>query len=105
MGKIIQFNKKSQMRDPLSMTNDIIFFLVYGAGTKESNKALLSLLNVVLERKDPITEVKICLLYTSRRHGYRQNHTDSGRKPRHDVSGSSHRAVSYTHLDVYKRQV
>ena len=59
MGKIIQFNKKSQMRDPLSMTNDIIFFLVYGAGTKKSNKALLSLLNVVLERKDPITEVKI----------------------------------------------
>ena len=59
MGKIIQFNKKSQMRDHPSMTNDIIFFLVYGAGTKESNKALLSLLNVVLERKDPITEVKI----------------------------------------------
>lgn len=59
MEKIEQFNKKSERRGRLSLTNDIIFFLVYGAGTEESNKALLSLLNVVLERKDPIAEVKI----------------------------------------------
>lgn len=59
MVKNEQFNKKSERRGRISLTNDIIFFLVYGAGSKESNKALLSLLNVVLEREDPIAEVKI----------------------------------------------
>ena len=52
------FDSGTEMR--LSMTNDLIFYLVYGAGTRESNKALTALLNVVLDRKDdPVVNVKV----------------------------------------------
>lgn len=38
-------------RGQFILTNDLVFYLVYGAGTEESNRALTALLNVVLDRK------------------------------------------------------
>lgn len=44
----------------IRLTDDWVFRYVFGSGTEESNKALISLLNVVLDRADnPITEVVI----------------------------------------------
>lgn len=50
----------NNMKDRLKLTNDLVFYLVYGAGTEASNAALTALLNVVLGReKDPIINVKV----------------------------------------------
>lgn len=47
-------------RSRFSLTNDLVFYLVYGAGTEASNLALVAMLNVVLDRKeDPITKIKV----------------------------------------------
>lgn len=44
----------------IRLTDDWVFRYVFGSGTEESNKALISLLNAVLDRADnPITEVVI----------------------------------------------
>ena len=60
MVKNTKFNKTFLGHGQIPLTNDIVFFLVYGAGTKESNRALVALLNVVLERgNDPIAGVKV----------------------------------------------
>lgn len=60
MVKNAQFNTKHHENGGLSLTNDLIFFLTYGSGTKASDKALVSLLNIVLDRReDPIMEVEI----------------------------------------------
>lgn len=42
------------------LTNDLVFFFVYGSDTDASRRALTALLNLVLDRKsDPITEVTV----------------------------------------------
>lgn len=56
MGKLFENTYRSRF----SLTNDSVFYLVYGAGTEASNRALAALLNVVLDRKDdPIVKVKV----------------------------------------------
>lgn len=58
MVKMAIFN--NDYRRKFSLTNDLVFFLVYGAGTEESNRALMAVLNLVLDRnEDPITEVTV----------------------------------------------
>ena len=56
MKKLFDNTHRGQFR----LTNDLVFYLVYGAGTEESNRALAALLNVVLDRKeDPIIKVRV----------------------------------------------
>lgn len=51
---------KNNNRSKLKMVNDKVFYMVYGADTTESNKALAALLNVVLHRdEDPIVDVRV----------------------------------------------
>ena len=45
---------------PLRLTNDLVFFFVYASDTEDSRKALIAMLNLVLDRKDdPITQVTV----------------------------------------------
>lgn len=45
---------------PLRLTSDLVFYLVYASDTDASRQALISMLNLVLDRKeDPITEVTV----------------------------------------------
>lgn len=56
MGKLFENTYRSQF----SLTNDLVFYLIYGADTEESNRALAALLNVILDRKDdPIVKVHV----------------------------------------------
>ncbi len=56
MGKLFDNTYRSQF----SLTNDLVFYLVYGADTEDSNRALIALLNVVLNRQnDPIVKVHV----------------------------------------------
>lgn len=56
MGSLFDNTYRSQF----SLTNDLVFYLIYGADTEESNRALAALLNVILDRKDdPIVKVHV----------------------------------------------
>lgn len=51
---------ENNYRSRLKLTNDQVFYWVYGMDTEESKRALFALLNVVLDRKDdPIVEVRL----------------------------------------------
>ena len=51
---------ENNYRSRLKLTNDQVFYWVYGMDTEESKRALIALLNVVLDRKDdPIVEVRL----------------------------------------------
>lgn len=43
---------ENNYRSRLKLTNDQVFYWVYGMDTEESKRALIALLNVVLDRKD-----------------------------------------------------
>ena len=56
MGRLFDHTYRSRF----SLTNDLVFYLVYGADTEDSNCALAALLNVVLNRRDdPIIKVHV----------------------------------------------
>ena len=51
---------ENNYRSRLKLTNEQVFYWVYGMDTEESKRALIALLNVVLDRKDdPIVEVRL----------------------------------------------
>lgn len=54
--KLFENNYRSRFK----LTSDQVFYWVYGMDTEESKRALIALLNVVLDRKDdPIIEVRL----------------------------------------------
>ena len=47
-------------RQLFHLTDDWVFYAVYGAGTEESNRALIAILNIILDRReDPIVSIRI----------------------------------------------
>ncbi|SCK00729.1 PD-(D/E)XK nuclease family transposase [uncultured Eubacterium sp.] len=47
-------------RQLFHLTDDWVFYAVYGAGTEESNRALIAILNMILDRgEDPIVSIRI----------------------------------------------
>ncbi len=51
---------ENEKRKTLTLTNDFVFHYIYGKGTENSKKALIGLLNLILDRDfDPIESVVI----------------------------------------------
>ncbi|MDD7307196.1 MAG: hypothetical protein PUG78_02155, partial [Eubacteriales bacterium] len=46
-------------RKEFSMTDDMVFHIIYGQGTEESKKALIALLNTVTGEEMPVKDIRI----------------------------------------------
>ena len=50
---------ENNRREKFSFTDDMVFHYVFGQDTEKSKKALIALLNTVIEEDTPIKEIKI----------------------------------------------